>query len=284
MSPCHRLTIISLDMSEAVPTIGACLHAQAGARVTPTNSRNISSTPRSGKRRTIQPRSKKSRCRGFGKAGRQQRWKSPCCETVSRTTQNDSCQCGKGAVEAWFAVTDGATSLAEVALGVSKAYSADIYLYSGPIDDRGYGRVAVEIAKTKQQAANELITGYNVALLILTTTGGQANAAYQIARLFQTQYDQFIIFTPSYCKSAGTIVALGAHKLLMDVFSKLGPLDVQIPKENEIFARRSGLISRSAFESLQEVAFDLFEHMLINITLRSQGLVGFKVASEISAT
>ena len=81
--------------------------------------------------------------------------------------------------------------------------------------------------------------------------------------MFQKTYDEFILFTPSYCKSAGTIIALGAHKIIMDTFSELGPLDVQLSKENEIGAARSGLLLRASFESLQEIAFDLFEHFML---------------------
>ena len=116
-------------------------------------------------------------------------------------------------------VTDEPDSLREAALRVAEEYEADVYLYSGPINDTGFGRLAVEMARTKQQAWDDVkIPAYDRALLILTTTGGLANSAYQIARLFQTQYSEFIVFTPSYCKSAGTKIALGAHRLLVDVF------------------------------------------------------------------
>lgn len=158
---------------------------------------------------------------------------------------------------------------------VSAEYGADLYFYSGPIDDSGLGQITTSIGQAKDR---------DKALLILTTSGGQANAAYHIARLFQKMYEEFILFTPSYCKSAGTIIALGAHKLIMDSFSELGPLDVQLFKQNEIMARKSGLLSRSSFDSLAEVAFDLYEHFMLKITLQSDGLVSFKLASELSAT
>lgn len=171
----------------------------------------------------------------------------------------------------------------EIAAKVAYEYEADVYLYSGPIADEGYGQLASEIGRTKQVADKGNIPSHSRAILILTTNGGQANPAYQIARLFQTQYDEFLLFAPSYCKSSGTIIALGAHRLIMDVFAELGPLDVQLPKENEIFGRRSGLLMRSAFESLEESAFSLFEYFMLEITRRSDGLVSFKTASEISS-
>ena len=161
---------------------------------------------------------------------------------------------------------------------VENEFGADVYLYSGQIDDSGFGQVVKEITKAKARNPSR-----GCGLLILTTNGGHANAAYNIARFFQKTYSEFIVFTPSYCKSAGTLVALGAHHLLMDSFSELGPLDVQLYKQNEIMARKSGLLTRSSFESLQEVSFDLYEHFMLRIMMQSDGLVTFQVASELSA-
>lgn len=158
---------------------------------------------------------------------------------------------------------------------VSDEYEADIYLYSGAIDDSGFGKITKAVANNKNR---------DKAVLILVTNGGLANAAYQIARLFQTQYEDFTIFCPSRCKSAGTLIALGANRLIMDAFSELGPLDVQLVKQNEIFARKSGLLSRSSFDALSEAAFELYERLMVGITLKSGGNVSFKLASELSAS
>lgn len=165
--------------------------------------------------------------------------------------------------------------LAEAINAVSEAFDADIYFYSGEIDDAGFGKLTASVARNKNK---------NNVLLILVTGGGYANSGYQIARMLQKVYDQFIIFTPSYCKSAGTIIALGAHRIIMDSFSELGPLDVQLTKENEITGRRSGLLSRSKFEALQEASFELFEHCMLRIVLASEGVINFKVASDLSAS
>jgi hypothetical protein len=70
----------------------------------------------------------------------------------------------------------------------------------------------------------------------------------------------------------------------MDQFSELGPLDVQLVKQNEIASRKSGLLARSSFDALADAAFDLYERLMIGITLRSQGNVSFKLASEVSST
>ena len=151
-----------------------------------------------------------------------------------------------------------------------------IYFYSAEIDDEGYGKLAELVTDNKNR---------DNALLILVTSGGSANAAYQIARLFQKTYSEgnFVLCVPSYCKSAGTLIALGAHTLVMDTFSELGPLDVQLFKQDEIGTRKSGLLSRSAFQSLEDASFDLFESLMLKIKRRSGDLISFRLASDVSA-
>lgn len=157
----------------------------------------------------------------------------------------------------------------------SNEYDADIYVYSGGIEDEGFGKLVQSVSRQKNR---------DRAILILTTNGGSANVGYQIARFFQKQYDEFIVCAPSFCKSAGTLIALGANKLIVDSFSDLGPLDVQLFKQNEIGARKSGLLSKSSFEAMGDAAFGLYERLMLGILLSSQGLVSFKLASELGAT
>lgn len=162
-------------------------------------------------------------------------------------------------------------------LAVEDAYDADIFLYNAPIGDEGFSNLANSVACRRPAG------GRKNCMLILVTLGGLANSAYQIARLLQVSYDKFYLFAPSVCKSAGTIVALGAHELVMDVFSELGPLDVQLLDKDEIGSRKSGLLTRSAFEALAKESFDLFSHHMLNIKIASGGLVSFKLAAELSA-
>lgn len=119
-------------------------------------------------------------------------------------------------------------------------------------------------------------------ILILTTHGGLANSAYKISRFFQCQYEQFYIFIPSVCKSAGTLITLGANKLFMTTFSELGPLDVQLYQRDEISARKSGLLSHSAFDALKTETFSLYEHFMLSIKRRSGDNISFPIASEVA--
>lgn len=50
-------------------------------------------------------------------------------------------------------------------------------------------------------------------ILVLTTSGGDADAAYLMARYLRRFYEKVTICVFGYCKSAGTLLALGAHEV-----------------------------------------------------------------------
>lgn len=68
----------------------------------------------------------------------------------------------------------------------------------------------------------------------------------------------------------------------MSTFSELGPLDVQLYERDEISARKSGLLSHSAFEALKSETFALYEHFLLSIKQRSSDNISFPIASEVA--
>jgi len=158
---------------------------------------------------------------------------------------------------------------------VSDELDASVYLYSGGIDGQGYS----ELVRSMQ--ANDRQPYKQNSLLILTTNGGLANSAFQIARLLQTTSAKFSLYVPRRCKSAGTLLALGAAELYMSDVSELGPLDVQLLKPNEIGERKSGLVVRTAFDGLSDECCQLFDKIMMSI--KSQGAtISFDRASAIA--
>jgi len=79
---------------------------------------------------------------------------------------------------------------------------------------------------------------------------------------------------PSYCKSAGTLFALGATELVMSDIGELGPLDIQLPRKDELGESYSGLTLFSALDALQEYVFNVFESYF----LRLRGRSGFQIS------
>ena len=86
------------------------------------------------------------------------------------------------------------------------------------------------------------------------------------------------------CKSAGTLIALGASEIYMPPVSESGPLDVQLRRRDEIGQRQSGMVVRTALNGLATEAMSVFELVMIGITLRSSQSISFDVASRVAST
>jgi hypothetical protein len=162
----------------------------------------------------------------------------------------------------------------------------DVLAYFGDIDRAGADRV---LKAMRRRSARKNV------ILMLATFGGDANAAYRIARAIQNKYStarkqiktkadpRFCVFVPTYCKSAGTILALGADEIIMSREAELGPIDVQLRKQDEIGELTSGLTPNQAMRSLTAHSQALFKAVFS--TLRFDSDLGFstKMASEIAA-
>ena len=64
--------------------------------------------------------------------------------------------------------------------------------------------------------------------IMLNTDGGDGEAAIRLVRQAQAHCRELTILIPMEAKSAGTLFALGAHRIVMGPVSDLGPIDPQI--------------------------------------------------------
>jgi hypothetical protein len=64
--------------------------------------------------------------------------------------------------------------------------------------------------------------------LLLCSPGGDGETAIRLVRIAQAACARFVVVVPETAKSAATIMALGAHEILMGPTSDLGPIDPQI--------------------------------------------------------
>ena len=151
-----------------------------------------------------------------------------------------------------------------------------IYVYSGPIVETH--------ARVLRSAIAEEPPEVRSILLFLTTFGGSADAAYTISRMLQDRFDRFVLYAAGPCKSAGTLVSLGATEIVMSAHGELGPLDVQARKEDDLMRIGSGLDVVRAIEALRECAWDIFEEHFLEIIKRSGGLVTFRTAAELATS
>lgn len=132
----------------------------------------------------------------------------------------------------------------------------DVISYAGEISVDGYERLSHLLATRQAQAD---------VLLVLSTAGGDPHAAFRIARALQHTYGRFFALVPRCCKSAGTLVLLGACALYLDDMAELGPLDVQVSRTDELMGRRSGLEFLNAIDSLQSHCLEVFRGTLSDL-------------------
>jgi hypothetical protein len=149
--------------------------------------------------------------------------------------------------------------------------SHDIITYSGEINSNGYESICNALKRKKSDRA----------ILVLSTPGGDPHAGFRIARAIQHSYETFDAMVPRMCKSAGTLVLIGASKLYLDDMSELGPLDIQVKKSDEVIGRNSGLDVLQAVTYLQSNAMTAFRTYLLELT--SQAGLSTRVASDIAS-
>lgn len=63
--------------------------------------------------------------------------------------------------------------------------------------------------------------------MILSTPGGDGEVAVRMVRALKSRCSELTIIVPDMAKSAGTIMCLGADKIMMSPSSDLGPVDPQ---------------------------------------------------------
>ena len=163
----------------------------------------------------------------------------------------------------------------QIARAVADDLDADVILYNGVTHRAGADLLIKETASPRRRR--------NV-LLLLVTPGGDPDAAYRIARWLQRKYERFTLYVSGYCKSAGTLIAVGAHELVMSERGELGPLDVQMLKRDELLQSQSGLDVQATLTTLQGHVLNTFVPTLLEINLVSGGTVSLQMAAEVATS
>jgi hypothetical protein len=162
----------------------------------------------------------------------------------------------------------------EIMRRIIAAADTDILMFNAPIE-RPRDRRLIKSLEGRPCRPN--------LLMILVTNGGDPDAAYRIARALQGHYKKITVCVSGICKSAGTLILLGAHELAFSANGEIGPLDIQMAKKDELWESESGLTVMTALTALSENAQDAFDHFLVSLTTRSGGRITVRTASEIAA-
>ncbi len=165
----------------------------------------------------------------------------------------------------------------EAAAAYASKEDCDVAIFNGEIKSREADEFIIECRARELKRKN--------LLLIIVTPGGSADAAYRIGRWLQSAYDggKVTVWVTGWCKSAGTLLAIAGHNLIVSDDGELGPLDVQLSKSDELFEWNSGLTIDSALDALEARAMAMFEAYFMRIMAKSQGRVTFKTATNIAS-
>jgi hypothetical protein len=155
-------------------------------------------------------------------------------------------------------------SLADHVRDVEREYpDSDVIAYLGPIA-RPFDDEFISLCDERGPLRKNLI-------LILSTLGGDTDAAYRIARCIQRRWGllpagahyghlpNVSVFVDTVCASAGTLLALGATKLIMSDNAELRPLDIQPRKSDDASDQDIGLTADQAMDILERRFKGLFK-------------------------
>ena len=164
-------------------------------------------------------------------------------------------------------------SAEDIANQIAAERDVDVIFHSGRLDREVAHRITQDVRKRNKRR--------NV-LFILVTFGGDGGAAYRIARLLQANYEEFTLYATGYCKSAGTLLATGAHRLVMSDHAELGPLDMQMSKRDELWELESSLTIMDTLTTLQQKALSACEAFFITLSVKSNGTITLRTATDIA--
>lgn len=157
---------------------------------------------------------------------------------------------------------------------IAVSLDADVLVYNGDIEQE-YSSELVKKLSVRNKARN--------VVLVLTTPGGSPDAAFKIGRCLQNSYDNFTLFVPGWCKSAGTLVAIAADELVIGNRGELGPLDIQIAKSDEIMELGSGLTVDAAMKALEQTAQKMFVNLVVSIRRDTGGGLTTRTSADLAA-
>lgn len=101
---------------------------------------------------------------------------------------------------------------------------ADVVALSGALLN-GVDNLLREVVEARRAQAPERTT----LVLFLTTGGGVIEIVQRIVETFRHHYKKVNFVIPNYAYSAGTILAMSGDAIYMDYYSRLGPIDPQVP-------------------------------------------------------
>lgn len=120
--------------------------------------------------------------------------------------------------------------------------------------------------------------------VILHSVGGSPDDAYRLIRSFREHYKIVNVIIPFWAKSAATLFALGATRIVMQEYGELGPIDAQIRKDDEDKPGEeweSALNIQASLLKIEELSNSNFVNLFTNLQNNSEINIGRKQLAEM---
>ena len=144
---------------------------------------------------------------------------------------------------------------------------SDVFSFSGPMFEPAANVWSKMIRGTKNKDHNRVV-------VFFCSPGGSADEAFRMMRMLQNFYQDIAVVVFGKCYSAATLFALGANKIFMSEDAQLGPLDVQISKEDDN-SRMSGECYRQALITLGGMSSESLKGLFVKL----KNEMGFPVST-----
>lgn len=139
-------------------------------------------------------------------------------------------------------------------------------LFAFVLSDTNLDRILIDKVYGERKLFNDIET----LDVLLDSSGGSADAAYQFITFLRRRCKTLRIFVPDWAKSAATLLALGADEIWMSETAELGPLDVQITDPRDPHSTISALDEFRAIDHLRNHAYEIFDQMARMIIRRTR--------------
>lgn len=118
-------------------------------------------------------------------------------------------------------------------------FHADPIAIYGPLEGGVDDTVRDVIEDLREQGS-----GLDDLVVLVDTEGGYLDVVRRIVETFRHHYTTVSFVIPNAAYSAGTILAMSGDAIYMDYYSRLGPIDPQVPGENGNMVPALGFLRR----------------------------------------
>ncbi len=93
------------------------------------------------------------------------------------------------------------------------------------------------VVENKKQTSNK-----DTLTVVLTTPGGYIEVVQRIVETLRHHYSHVDFVVPNHAFSAGTVLVMSGDRIFMDYYSRLGPIDPQVPRAGGGFVPALGYL------------------------------------------